>query len=117
MQQSARWTDGDNLGIQSPLSQDLSLALGSSSVTLTELTSAYGVFANQGIWNKPYTITTVQDANGESLEQMVPVRLLDRVGFKPVAGVAHALGINSPLSFDLSLALGSKTAARYKTVR
>ena len=39
-----------NLGIQSPLSQDLSLALGSSSVTLQEITSAYGVFSNQGMW-------------------------------------------------------------------
>ncbi len=57
------------LGIQSPLSQDLSLALGSSSITLQELTSAYGVFANQGMWLKPYHITLVKDLNGEILEQ------------------------------------------------
>lgn len=60
------------LGIQSPLNFDLSLALGSSSITLMELTSAYSVFANQGIWNKPYTITTVQDADGNILEQVLP---------------------------------------------
>ena len=59
----------NNLGIQSPLSQDLSLALGSSSVTLQEITSAYGVFANQGMWLKPYQITLVKDVNGEILEQ------------------------------------------------
>ncbi len=58
-----------NLGIQSPLSQDLSLALGSSSVTLQELTSAYGVFSNQGMWLQPYQITLVKDVNGEILEQ------------------------------------------------
>ncbi len=58
-----------NLGIQSPLSQDLSLALGSSSVTLQEITSAYGVFANQGMWLKPYQITLVKDVKGEILEQ------------------------------------------------
>ena len=57
------------LGIQSPLSQDLSLALGSSSITLQELTSAYGVFANQGMWLKPYQITLVKDLQGEILEQ------------------------------------------------
>ncbi len=59
----------NQLGIQSPLSQDLSLALGSSGVTLQELTSAYGVFANQGMWLKPYHITLVKDVNGEILEQ------------------------------------------------
>ncbi|MDH5563790.1 MAG: PBP1A family penicillin-binding protein [Nitrospirota bacterium] len=59
----------NNLGIQSPLSQDLSLALGSSSVTLQELTSAYGVFSNQGMWLQPYQITLVKDVNGEILEQ------------------------------------------------
>jgi len=57
------------LGIRSPLSQDLSLALGSSSVTLQELTSAYGVFSNQGMWLRPYQITLVRNLKGEILEQ------------------------------------------------
>ncbi len=59
------------LGITSPLSQDLSLALGSSSVTLQEITSAYGVFSNQGLWLPPYTITTVKSLEGEILEQHI----------------------------------------------
>ena len=58
-----------SIGITSPLNQDLSLALGSSSVGLLELTSAYGVFANQGIRLDPYSIATVQDAIGHALEQ------------------------------------------------
>jgi penicillin-binding protein 1A len=62
-------TVANNLGIQSPLSQDLSLALGSSSVTLREITSAYGVFSNQGMWLRPYQITLVKDVKGEILEQ------------------------------------------------
>ena len=62
-------TVANNLGIQSPLSQDLSLALGSSSVTLKEITSAYGVFSNQGMWLRPYQITLVKDVKGEILEQ------------------------------------------------
>ena len=62
-------TVANNLGIQSPLSQDLSLALGSSSVTLQEITSAYGVFSNQGMWLRPYKITLVKDVKGEILEQ------------------------------------------------
>ncbi len=62
-------TVANNLGIQSPLSQDLSLALGSSGVTLQEITSAYGVFSNQGLWLRPYQITLVKDVKGEILEQ------------------------------------------------
>jgi penicillin-binding protein 1A len=58
-----------NLGIRSPLSQDLSLALGSSSVTLQEITSAYGVFADQGLWLEPYLLTHVKKLDGEILEQ------------------------------------------------
>lgn len=60
---------GKTLGITSPLSYDLSLALGSSSLTLLELTSAYGVFANQGLRVEPYTIASVQDATGQTVEQ------------------------------------------------
>ena len=59
------------LGIHSSLSQDLSLALGSSSVTLQEITSSYGVFANQGLWLPPYTVTAVKSMDGEVLEQHI----------------------------------------------
>lgn len=57
------------LGIQSPLSQDLSLALGSSEVTLTDITSAYGVFANQGLALRPYNISIVMNQEEKTLEQ------------------------------------------------
>ncbi|MFM8552336.1 MAG: penicillin-binding protein 1A, partial [Nitrospiraceae bacterium] len=57
------------LGITSPLNHDLSLALGSSSVTLVELTSAYGVFANQGMKLDPYMVTRVEDSSAQVLEQ------------------------------------------------
>lgn len=57
------------LGIASPLNHDLSLALGSSSVTLLELTSAYGVFANQGLKLDPYMVMRVEDPNAQVLEQ------------------------------------------------
>ena len=58
-----------NLGIRSPLSQDLSLALGSSGITLEQITSAYGVFANQGMALRPYMISIVKDIDQKTLEQ------------------------------------------------
>ena len=56
------------LGIQSPLTRDLSLALGTSSVTLLELTSTYGVLANEGVRVEPLMIRSVTDTQGQILE-------------------------------------------------
>jgi penicillin-binding protein 1A len=59
------------LGITSPLNEDLSLALGSTGITPLEMVSAYAVFANQGYKLQPYAVSTVQDANGQPLEQIL----------------------------------------------
>jgi penicillin-binding protein 1A len=60
------------MGIRSPIGQNLSLALGSSEVTLLELTTAYGVFANHGIRNDPLFVLKVEDKNGTVLEKSSP---------------------------------------------
>lgn len=57
------------VGVTSPLAPDLSLALGSSSVSLLELTSVYGVFANQGLRVAPYVLTAVKSKDGQVLEE------------------------------------------------
>ena len=60
------------LGISSPLDVNLSLALGTSDVSLLEMTSAYGTIANQGVWMPPVAIRYVTDAQGKLLEEHVP---------------------------------------------
>ena len=57
------------MGIESPLSPYLSLALGSSGVSLMELTRAYSVFANGGLLVKPIFVKRVLDRDGKILEQ------------------------------------------------
>jgi penicillin-binding protein 1A len=57
---------GYSLGIGSTLSPNLSLALGSSEVTLMELTAAYSVFPNRGQWIKPFAVLEVIDHRGMS---------------------------------------------------
>jgi len=61
------------LGIESPLNRDLSLALGSSDVTLLELTRAYKVFASGGRLRTPTFIRRVTDRDGNVLLENVPV--------------------------------------------
>ena len=58
--------------IESPLGANLSLALGTSDLTLLELTSAYGALANQGSWMRPTAIRYVLDAQGKLLEENAP---------------------------------------------
>jgi len=60
------------LGITSPLSQNLSIALGSSGVSLLELATAYSVFANEGNLIEPIFITKILDRNGNVLELREP---------------------------------------------
>jgi penicillin-binding protein 1A len=60
------------LGITSPLASNLTLALGSSSVTPLELTSAYAVFASGGYRVTPYFVTKVVAGDGKVLEEYVP---------------------------------------------
>jgi penicillin-binding protein 1A len=60
------------MGVQSPLGENLSLALGTSELSLLELTSAYGTLANQGQWLHPTTVRYVLDAQGKLLEENVP---------------------------------------------
>jgi len=61
------------LGISSPLQNDLSMALGSSSLSLYELTNAYAVFANQGKTFKPILIKKILDNDGNLIEENLPL--------------------------------------------
>jgi penicillin-binding protein 1A len=60
------------MGVASPLAPDLTLALGSSSVTLQELTTAYGAIADGGVRHEPLTILSVRDRTGALLEEHAP---------------------------------------------
>ena len=58
-----------DLGIQSPIERNLSIALGSSGVTPLELVTAYSTFAAGGRRPTPFFIREVQDAKGQVLER------------------------------------------------
>jgi len=71
----------ERLGIQSPLTVEPSLALGTSELNLLELTGAYSVVARDGIETKPYGITEIQNSSGQILYRHLPgpdVRILDK---------------------------------------
>jgi penicillin-binding protein 1A len=51
---------------------DLSMGLGSASLTMEELARAYAVFGNGGVWTPPYYIEEVRDRDGNVLERHDP---------------------------------------------
>lgn len=60
------------LGVKSPLARDLSLALGSSAVTLQEMTTVFATFDNMGVRTEPMFITKITDRDGKVLEENKP---------------------------------------------
>lgn len=61
------------MGITSPIARDLSMALGSSGVTLEEMVQSFGVIANNGKKVTPYYITKIVDRTGHIFEEYKPV--------------------------------------------
>jgi len=60
------------LGIESPIKRDLSIALGTSGVSMLELTQAFAVFADEGERIKPIFIKKIVTMKGEVIEENYP---------------------------------------------
>ncbi len=60
------------VGIKGPFPHDLTFALGSLSVTPLELTSAFSVFAREGVRMEPIAVKYITDLNGNILESNRP---------------------------------------------
>lgn len=116
-----------SMGIQSLTNigqYGLTLVLGGGEVSLLDLTSAYSVFANEGVRNAPRMILEVKDKNGNTLEKSTtnPTRVLDAKIAEQISDVlsdeqarAPAFGYNSPLHFaGRDVAVKTGTTNDYK---
>jgi penicillin-binding protein 1A len=78
------------LGIESQLQSNASIALGTSEVSLVELTSAYAAFMNGGFKATPYTVKRILDNEGKVLyeaDYTNPPRVLS----EPVAATMNSM--------------------------
>jgi len=62
------------MGITSPLPPYESLALGAGEVSPLEMAGAFSVFANHGVYVAPYSITRIEDKDGNIIEESSPLR-------------------------------------------
>lgn len=104
----------------------LSMVLGGGEVTLLELTNAYGVFANNGIYHKPQGILEVKDSDDTVLEKYSNYEI-EALPESVTALISNVLsdqtakiptyGVNSPLSFgERPVASKTGTTNDYKDV-
>lgn len=115
------------VGIKSltdPFRYGLTLVLGGGEVSLLELTSAYGVFAQDGIRAEPRAILRIEDAQGNVLEKATikKERALDESVARLINDIlsdnqtrAPAFGVASPLYFPASPAGGPDYDVAAKT--
>jgi penicillin-binding protein 1A len=98
------------LGVFSPLNQDLSLVLGSSSLTIYEMTKVFAEFGRGGVKVTPIIVRKVTDRAGKVLAENLS---LDRRFDKEISAAQAALEarrtLNStPPPFAKSLKIGNK---------
>ena len=92
------------LGIRSPLAKDATISLGTSEVTLLELTGAYNVLSNGGRFAEPYVVRQVRSLKGEVLftRQAPPAT--------PVVAPAQVTAMNDMLNGALVNGTGKRAA-------
>jgi len=102
----------------------LTLVLGGGEVTLLDMTSAYGVFAMEGIRNPYISILKVEDSNGNIIEESKPrpIRVLGEEVARNISSILSdnvartpLYGSNSILYFkDRDVAVKTGTTNDYK---
>jgi 1A family penicillin-binding protein len=102
----------------------LTLVLGGGEVSLLDMTSAYGVFANDGVRNPYVSILKVEDKNGKVLEELnpKPIQVLDPEAARKISDIlsdnvarSPGYGTNSPLYFTgRDVAVKTGTTNDYK---
>lgn len=118
----------ENLGITTlpydPSRYGLSLVLGGGEVKLLEMTSAYGVFATEGLKVQPTSVLRIEDAEGNIIEEnkKTQKRVLEIEVCRTINSIlsdnearAPIFGYNSPLYFkNQQVAVKTGTTQEYK---
>jgi antitoxin component YwqK of YwqJK toxin-antitoxin module len=72
------------MGITTDVRAVDALALGTSEVYPIDIVSAYAVYANKGVYSKPFAVTKIEDMYGNTIKEYDPVRkevLTDEIAY------------------------------------
>lgn len=79
------------LGISTPIENDLTIALGSNGVKLSEMVVAYGAFANGGYKVKPFSVLSVETSRGKVLYEAPKARIIKTISTETASGITQML--------------------------
>jgi penicillin-binding protein 1A len=94
------------------LPRNLSLALGTATLTPMEIATGWSVFANGGYKVSPYLIERIDSRNGETMFQANPptVPVDEIAAATPQAAPASATPVSAPIAVDATLTPGAPPA-------
>ncbi len=79
------------MGITTPLSNDMTIALGSNGVKLYDMVVAYGAFANGGFKVRPYCVERVENSRGVTIYENSGPKIIKVINFETAAGMTYML--------------------------
>ncbi len=84
-------TTAREMGITTPLQNDLTISLGSNGVKLYDMVVAYGAFANGGFRVKPYAVERVENSRGVVIYENPGPKIVKVISFDTAAGMTYML--------------------------
>ena len=84
-------TTAREMGITTPLQNDLTISLGSNGVKLYDMVVAYGAFANGGFRVKPYSVERVENSRGVVIYENPGPKIVKVISFDTAAGMTYML--------------------------
>ncbi len=79
------------MGITTPLQNDMTIALGSNGVKLYDMVVAYGAFANGGFRVRPYSVERVENSRGVTIYENSGPKIVKVINFETAAGMTYML--------------------------
>ena len=103
--------------LKDPNQYGLTLVLGGGEVSLIDLTSAYGVFANDGIRNPYRSVLRVEDSNGNVLEEATtsPVQVIPAQAARQISDILSDTSVRMDSLTPYTKPLGRQIAVKTGT--
>ncbi len=79
------------MGITTPLANDMTIALGSNGVKLYDMVVAYGAFANGGFRVRPYCVERVENSRGVSIYENSGPKIVKVINIETAEGMTYML--------------------------
>lgn len=80
-----------DMGISTPLQNDMTIALGSNGVKLYDLVVAYGAFANGGFKVKPFAVERVENSRGVAIYENSGPKIIKVISYDTAAEMTFML--------------------------